>query len=393
MTTILFVHGTGVRSERYGKSLDQVRAGLGRVLPDVRVEPCAWGDVLGVAPRNGGGVPRVQASLPRARAGVNWSDAERAVWARLYDDPLFEIRLSALDERVNVSATSPRALAVLQDRLRTLPERATIQALVPEEGVADLRKSVEDLLANEEFDSALPTLAAAKSNDLIGRAITSRYIGVREHQSHTVLVPAEERDALARAIADILGGGALGTGRRALEAGWRTAQFVAKPVVRRYREDILDHSTPAAGDVLMYQARGNPLRTFLAERVQDIEGPVVLLGHSLGGIASFETLVASALPQVELLVTVGSQIPYLYGLDALTTQRYGAALPRHFQAPWLNIHDPVDLLGFPAEPQFKDRVRDVVVNTREPFPRAHSAYWATQEVYEAIGSAVKGRAK
>ncbi|WP_328912116.1 MULTISPECIES: hypothetical protein [unclassified Streptomyces] len=431
MTTILFVHGTGVRADSYDVTLEQVRRGLAKALPDAAVEGCAWGDVLGV-----GAQPTARAEEDEAEpvgtgavpGGPRWSDAERAVWARLYDDPLFEIRLTALEDTPPPSA---RALSLLRDRISALPDQPEIRdALTGEgpgpdlpgpdradaagagpEGPADarqsgarqaaapqpttpepaaLREAARLLLADAEFQAALPSLAAAKSHDLIARALVSAYIRLREEAAGGVIVAADDRDALARALTDALGGVALGVGSRARGAAWTTAQYAARPYLRRRRDKLLDLATPAAGDILVYQARGKALRRFIAERVRAVEGPVVLLGHSLGGIASFETLLTESLPQVELVVTVGSQVPYLHGLDALATHRLGAPLPERFRARWLNLHDPVDLLSYPAAPYFGSRVVDVQVDTREPFPRAHSAYWTTRAVYEAVRVQVEG---
>lgn len=420
MTTILYVHGTGVRSAGYQASLDHIRAGVAQVLPQVRVEPCPWGDVLGA------GEPRPELRPAAGAAdGIRWADAERAVWARLYDDPLYEIRLASLEARDTGATTSPQAARLLAARLSALTDDPGVEVVLPDPAsAADLRSAAERLAADPEFDASLPWLAAERAHDLTARALVSSYISLREQDlGGEVIVAAAERDNLARAIMAALGGSALSVGSRARAVGWATAQRAAHPFLRRGRDALVDRAAPAAGDVLQYQARGGALRTFVAERVRELEGPVVLLGHSLGGIACFETLVGRTLPDVRLLVTVGSQIPYLYGLDALATLRFGTPLPERFPSRWLNIHDPVDLLSFPARPRFADgptpgagaaaatgapgsaaatagtagtataarttEIRDVRVDTREPFPRAHSAYWTTPAVYEAVAAAVE----
>ena len=389
MTTVLFVHGTGVRSKRHALSLARVRAGVAEVLPGTAVHPCAWGDVLGVPtaaaeePERGGSGP--------ADGDPRWPDAERAVWARLYDDPLFEIRLAVLEGRETGPSGSPRAAAVFAGRMRALPEHPAVAAALPGPPAGDaLRIAAGALTGDREFAAATRWLAAVGAHDLVGRAVAASYVRVREEEAGEVLVPVAERDALARAVTDALGGTPLGAGSRARGVAWTTAQRAARPLLRRHRDGVLERSTPLAGDVLLYQARGRPLRRFIAERVREIDGPVVLLGHSLGGIACFEMLLGEALPQVELLVTVGSQIPYLYGLDALATLRLGAPLPGAFTARWLNLHDPVDLLSFPAAPRFAGRVTDVAVDTGEPFPRAHGAYWTVPAVYAAVRTALAG---
>lgn len=351
------------------------------------VEACPWGDLLGVAPRWSADDQEADPTAHATTADVTWADSRRAVWARLYDDPLFEIRLSTLEES---PAPSARALSVLRGRIAALADDPKVRAqLSDESAVAALHEAAKILLAEREFDAALPSLAATKANDLIARSVVSTYIRLREEEADGTAVSAADRDALEQAATDFLGGVALGVGSRARDIAWATAQRAAHPILRRYHDSVLDRATPAAGDVLAYQARGGPLRRFIAERVREVRGPVVLLGHSLGGIACFETLVAEPLPQVASIVTVGSQVPYLYSLDALATHRLGAALPEHFGARWVNLHDPVDLLAFPAEPQFGSRVSDVRVDTREPFPRAHGAYWTTRQVYDVLAAVVK----
>lgn len=391
MTTILFVHGTGVRSKREREAFDRIEDGFRNSLTDAVVETCSWGDVLGVAPtRKPEGKGATGELSPLRESEVTWSNAERAVWARLYDDPLFEIRPAVLAAPGSASSVSPRVLDLLRSRIRKLPDEPVIQELAPSGELGDhLREAVTEVLRSEEFTAALPFLAARASHDLVARCLTAVHIRVRESDDDTVLVSAVERDALWRAIEKCLGSAPLGLGDRTRTVAWSTAQHMARPVVRRHRERILTRATPALGDILLYQSRGKPLRTFLAERVRETAGPVVLLGHSLGGVACFESLVAHDLPNVRLLVTVGSQVPYLYGLDALATHRLGAALPEHFRARWVNVVDREDLLAFPAEDHFAGRVTDVEVDTREPFPRAHGSYWTTPQVYEAVRAAVE----
>ncbi|MFF3416302.1 hypothetical protein ACFYW9_16635 [Streptomyces sp. NPDC002698] len=355
------------------------------------METCSWGDVLGVTSVSGpAGDDGADGSTPSNNTRLTWSDAERAVWARLYDDPLFEIRLAVPAEPGDASSVSPRVLDLLLSRIRKIPDEPAVQELVPPGECQDhLREAVADALRNTEFTAALPFLAARKSHDLVARCLTAVHVRVRERDGGTVIVSAAERDLLWRVFEKCLGSAPLGLGDRTRAAAWSTAQHMARPVVRRHRGRLLTRATPALGDILLYQARGKPLRTFLAERVREIPGPVALLGHSLGGVACFESLVAHDLPNVRLLVTVGSQVPYLYGLDALATHRLGAPLPDHFRARWVNVVDQEDLLAFTAKDHFEGRVTDVEVDTREPFPRAHGSYWTTPQVYEAVRAAVE----
>jgi hypothetical protein len=98
---------------------------------------------------------------------------------------------------------------------------------------------------------------------------------------------------------------------------------------------------------------------------------------------SVDLLVLQALPQVRLLMTVGSQAPFLYEIGALPSLRRGQPLPDHFP-DWLNVYDLNDLLSFTGQGIFGDRVSDLRVESRQPFPTAHSAYWSNPAVWRAL---------
>jgi pimeloyl-ACP methyl ester carboxylesterase len=122
---------------------------------------------------------------------------------------------------------------------------------------------------------------------------------------------------------------------------------------------------------------------------------VVLLGHSLGGVVCFDLLASGVLldgaatgpggrpGQVEGLVTVGSQAPLLYELDALPSRPYGSGLPGGFPH-WVNVYDRRDLLSYLAAGVFGPGVTDVEVDNRQPVSAAHSAYWTNDRFYAAL---------
>jgi hypothetical protein len=84
-----------------------------------------------------------------------------------------------------------------------------------------------------------------------------------------------------------------------------------------------------------------------------------------------------------LLVTVGSQAPFLYEINALQSLAYGEALPAHFPK-WLNFYDLRDFLSYKGGKIFPGRVKDVAVDNRQPFPVSHSAYWENDAVWRTI---------
>jgi hypothetical protein len=90
---------------------------------------------------------------------------------------------------------------------------------------------------------------------------------------------------------------------------------------------------------------------------------------------------------VDLLVTVGSQAPLLYELDALPSRPFGTGLPAGFP-PWVNVHDPRDLLAYVGAEVFGDGVRDVRVDNGQPVSAAHTSYWANPEVFRVLARAI-----
>ncbi|WP_037670918.1 alpha/beta fold hydrolase, partial [Streptomyces afghaniensis] len=156
----------------------------------------------------------------------------------------------------------------------------------------------------------------------------------------------------------------------------------SRAAVRR-RRALTEAAHPAAGDILRYLSRGEAARTGLRDLVAGLEPPVTLVGHSLGGIIALDTLVSAPLPQVRLLVTAGSQGPFLYESGSLPSLEPPAPLPPHMP-DWLNLYDHRDLLSYLGAGLFPGRVTDVPVDSRQPFPASHSAYWTNPEVYRHI---------
>jgi predicted alpha/beta hydrolase family esterase len=136
----------------------------------------------------------------------------------------------------------------------------------------------------------------------------------------------------------------------------------------------------------MYQARGQDIRRFIRQTIEKVEGPVVVIEHSLGGIAAVDLFIEAPVtrPTVKLLVTIGSQAPLLYELNALVSMTFDAhgRLPQHFPS-WLNIYDEHDFLSYKASSIFSE-AQDVCVRNGQPFPESHSAYWGNAEVWDAI---------
>jgi hypothetical protein len=157
---------------------------------------------------------------------------------------------------------------------------------------------------------------------------------------------------------------------------------------RRDRRALSDGSSFLAGDIILYQARGEEIRNFICDRIRKLDRDLVVLAHSLGGVAAVDALVQNDFSdRVKALVTVGSQSPFFYEINALVSLPFGQPMPAHFPRKWLNIWDPNDFLSFLAKGVFPDGgVEDFEAESGVPFPDAHSAYWDQAAVWEKMGS-------
>jgi hypothetical protein len=397
MTTVVFVHGTGVRKDAYETALKKVQEELERLGQrldrGITVVPCLWGDTLGSRLSAGGlSVPLYDSTLA-VGAGARPQDIETVLWSMLYQDPLYELQLLALTARPAVGGIGQDEPPgkQLDERVRLLQPDDTLQTDLAEGSIAEVfdaaRQHVRDA---PEYRAAL----AGASADLgpyrtaVARAFVAQAIVLcqAEERYPAVLMDAGLRDRIVGRIVDALGDPDLSLGSWVGMQLFRLAQKLGvMNQVQRKRGALTDASYPFAGDVLLYQARGGPIRDFIRARIETAQRPVVVIAHSLGGIACVDLFATPdpAPPKVDLLVTVGSQAPFLYEIGALQSLAPGTALPADFP-PWLNIYDLGDLLSYIGAGVFPNRVQDVLVDNKQPFPEAHGAYWGNPTMWKAI---------
>ena len=383
--TVLFVHGTGVRKAAYESSAALFSKALAQVAPGVALQPCLWGDTLGARlPPNPGSIPDFSAVVPTEVS----ADQMLALWDLLRRDPLFELRelaaapSSGLEppaekQRKQAFATKLRGLAQTQLALAALDGRAL---------AVQWQQAVSAVADDGAFAAAL---AASPSVATPLRVASSHAVVAALQQQladdHMPVLPHRVRDEMVELCVAELGGRELGV------KDWITDRLVgfgkrwATAKARRERDVLYSAAYPAAGDILLYQARGQAIRDFIAQRVQDCGSDVAIVAHSLGGIAAVDLLVERAMPQVKLLVTVGSQAPLLYEIGALCSLPFGQALPAHFPQRWLNFYNPNDLLSYRAATVFAGRAVDQRIEGKAPFPDSHSAYWDEPLLWQTLG--------
>lgn len=386
MTTVIFVHGTGIREREYNETFQIIEQKIHAQRPDIKVAPCLWG-VLGAKFNDN------RASVPLEDAALALSpgeeDAEIVLWGQLYRDPLYELRLLSLKpvEAGNPFGEEPGD--VLQSRVASLTPASQLEAKLQEAGIAEIFEPArEAVIHSEPYYQALLTVSESDLSEYyapIARAIAAQAMFISEQQEKfpPILTDAQLRDNVVELLTLALTEAELGLGGWLLKPFFELAQYGGTNYVRGNRLELTDKISPMPGDILLYQTRGEKIRAFIQQQIKQAEPPVVLIAHSLGGIACVDLLVQQQLSQVELLVTVGSQAPFLYEINALYSLEYGQLLPEHFPE-WLNIYDLRDFLSYVGNKIFPGRIQDVQVDSRQPFPRSHGAYWTNAKTWEAI---------
>ncbi|MFO1431257.1 MAG: hypothetical protein U1F76_14130 [Candidatus Competibacteraceae bacterium] len=377
--SIIFVHGTGVRLKDYRPGFDNARkvatmAGIAGEWIE-----CAWGDALGVE--------FTGKSLPDSPSPEHMEEegGDFARWNCLYADPLFELSLLTIRDSNAVKlppmpGRKPEweilwdSIVAYQPTLefRLLLERGALGDYWAEAWSQIVRLSP---IPRQAFEASAHELAEA--SHALARALVAQLYVNAVHAG----VPGPSRmlreKLLDRLVVDwnqkVYGLGAFFVG---------ILQRAATRVLRSHRQSFSQVAALLIGDILLYQSRGEEVRRFIREKIEQAKPPVTLVAHSLGGIACVDLLALCNPPKVDYLVTAGSQSPLLYELGALFSLKPPAPLPENFP-PWLNFYDRNDFLSYVAG-RLWPKVSDIEIESGQPFPDAHSAYFGNEEVWRAI---------
>jgi hypothetical protein len=390
MTTIVFVHGIGVRQDSYHKTFTLIKQKLLDERPDLNLIPCCWGESLG-ARLNARGVSIPLYDTTRSTEYADDKDYEIALWERLYKDSLYELRVLSLKsgETIDFTPGQTNPGYELDERVHNLTPSPKLEPKLNEAGIAEVFDEAKQAVINSmPYNEALQTASEplGEYHDAIARAIIAEAMALCERQDKyaIVLTDAVLRDEVVELLSSSLGDGERGIGDWFVKKLFGLAVAMrAMDHVQRQRGAITDAAYPFVGDVVLYQGRGEQIRQFIREHIVRAEPPVVLLTHSLGGIACVDLLVKAQLSQVHLLVTVGSQAPFLYEINALQSLQYGQPLPAHFPT-WLNIYDLRDFLSYVGSGVFPEKIQDVLVDNKQPFPHSHCSYWTNPSTWRAI---------
>lgn len=395
---VVFVHGTGVREPAYSRSFKTISDKLKAKDSNLRLHKCYWGESCGTT-LNKGGAAIPDFDTDRAiDDNLSKEEIMLGLWKLLYQNPLAELQI--LSSKIDSEQKEPKF-----DPLQPSPSEELYQRIIHlRSSSSTLREKLEQagiekvffndactfVLQNKDYqkviNSAQSLLDALEKYSLaIARAIVAKSVVLLEskYKDPTLSLNDDLRDEIVLQIAEKL----CDNNRWPIDF----PPILINPFIRLYfnhlqgnRHTESEKYSKGIGDILMYQARGQKIRDYIRDIITPLPGPVVLIGHSLGGIACVDLLLEKNPPQVHLLITVGSQAPLLYELNALVGMEYSpnATLPPNFPQ-WLNIYTKNDLLSYVGG-KILDGVEDQKVEIREPFPKSHGAYWTNDEMWDKV---------
>jgi hypothetical protein len=185
--TLLFIHGTGVRSESYAKTLEQIESKVAEFALLCSVQSCDWGEVYGI---DFDGLP-----LPEPPARSDEEEMQAFRWEYLQVDPLFDLRLwcaPAAEPPRKVLGTDYAAFSLWDKSIsRYLPEyprKVDLIALLQ-------RNQIEEFFLpawNKVVATGLPKQAfAAAGNEApaVSRVLAEAVVAQMMHDAAVVIPP------------------------------------------------------------------------------------------------------------------------------------------------------------------------------------------------------------
>ncbi|MGB5636560.1 MAG: hypothetical protein WBM44_04610 [Waterburya sp.] len=394
MTTVIFVHGTSVREPEFSETFELIKNQLNNELPDIKVIPCSWGDSLG-AKLNAEGASIPLYDETQKSDEENLIDEKIIRWQQLYQDPLYELRLLSIrtPEEKQFKAGQENLEDKLKKKVKQFAPSEELQNKLKSAGIDELlEKALKNVTSSKVYRDALKTITntTTEYRNAIARAVIAEVMAIcqQEKKFLPIMTDADLRDEIVDLFSSEIMDSEMAIGDWVKEKASKLLATGGTYYLKRNRGSATDASYPIVGDILLYQVRGEEIRKFIQTFIDEADSSVVLIGHSLGGIACVDLLALQPQKKVKLLVTVGSQAPFFYEIGALQSLKYGEKLPDLFPS-WLNIYDLKDILSYIGGSLFPDKVEDKLVDNKQPFPRSHGAYWTNSATWKAIVRRIK----
>jgi hypothetical protein len=143
-------------------------------------------------------------------------------------------------------------------------------------------------------------------------------------------------------------------------------------------------------DAYFFTDRKEPIRERLRQALDGVDGPVLVIGHSLGTVIAYDVLREPRVAgkAVPLLVTLGSPLGYTEIQDVVTK-------PLTIPAPvrlWANFADPQDLISLDTsladDFQGAPRIIDALVDNPAPNNHAACGYLGASRVRSTVTAAL-----
>lgn len=371
MGTLFFVHGTGVRGGEFEATYAAVMEGARQNgLGDLRPVGCNWGKDRQDYPE------LIEDILPQAPDRL--TDQDGLFWEVLVAEPLLELGL--LPAACSTEpADGPEESGTRDEVTARIDDLPALDVSGVPLSSTELTTASQFITTSMQFRAAVndPRIGSALLADASARAIAAALLSARREQGVSIAGSAQPSPVdIARHIAVAARGESMAS--RGVPA---LVLDIITGLARKCRYPLTKSAIEFVGDILFYAKRGDSIRVAIREAITRLDPPVLAIGHSLGGVMLVDVLTESGPPDVKLLVTVGSQSPALYAVDALGTLRPG--LPQPALPRWSNGYDRSDLISFMGGRVF-DGVDDFEVDSHQPFPESHGAYWSNEEFWQPI---------
>lgn len=387
---VVFIHGTGVREPAYSKNFSIISQKLKERNGNLRFHKCYWGGSLGTTLNAGGLSIPVSDTKKAVEKDLSNEEYILGLWELLYQDPLIELQILAISSRENETVFGVKPGNDLDNKVRALIPSSNLQEMLANAGIEEFFRQAQTIIVNEsDYQEAMKSAKEPlrEYRLAIARALVaqSSLLVRNKYGEFALSLNGELRERIVEQIVAELGGTEKGLFSEVQQSISGTIRRIINNNLQRKRSGFSEKYSGTLGDILMYQARGQKLRDFVRTTIESLENPIVLIAHSLGGIICVDLLLEQQQPQVDLLVTVGSQAPILYELNALVGREYepNYNLPASFPK-WLNIYDRNDFLSYVGEKVFPGKIQDVEIDSQQPFPESHGAYWNHDKVWDAI---------
>jgi len=181
---------------------------------------------------------------------------------------------------------------------------------------------------------------------------------------------------------------------------------------QRLRNSLMNGVADTLGDIVAYHSNKEAIQKRLWDAIDDQArgygtdtNPIGIIAHSLGGVISFDAMVAPANGKalcVDSFVTFGSQPAFFEIIDPRRPNvTYSSGHPIELPVAikkWFNLWDVVDILAFTAGTvfKFKDGSKPEDIPVEDPISVMldeklwlHSVYWGTPQLLSVLTKAFK----